>query len=159
MVVPDHRRNHVPRIRRVVVSCALAAALVLAVAIAGCGDSGPTFVDNGTNYSKTTALQLLANTDASSLAQQPTADAGSLRHAALNSLRRHGLAASAAADLLTKTLPTDANGVPVYVEVGFYDSSPAVILVEAIGPASGTLSTKRLWAIGTAGAVLFVGTR
>jgi hypothetical protein len=35
----------------------------------------------------------------------------------------------------------------------------AYILVEVIGPGSGKLTTKRLWALSDAGAVLYVGTR
>jgi hypothetical protein len=45
------------------------------------------------------------------------------------------------------------------VEKAKFDGTPALIIIEAIGPANGKLTTERLWALSKDGAVLFVGTR
>ena len=137
----------------------LALALVASFALTGCADPGPTFVEHGASYSQASALKLLEGVDTSKLAQRPTSDAEKLRHTALAALRRNGTTAAAAADLLIKTMPTTAHGVPVYVELGSFGAKPATILVEATGPNSGKLSTKRFWAFGADGTVLFVATR
>jgi hypothetical protein len=159
MVVPDLRRIPVRRANHIVLAGLLALALAASFALAGCADRGPTFVEHGASYSKATALKLLAGIDISKIAQRPTSDADKLRHTALAALRRNGPTAAAAADLLIKTMPTNARGVPVYVELGSFGATPATILVEATGPNSGKLSTKRLWALGADGTVLFVATR
>ena len=122
-------------------------------------DRGPAFVEHGAAYTKETALSLLANADTSRFAQRPTSDADALRHTALTALRRRAASGSAAADLITRTFPQAARGVPVYVELGSYDGTPATILIEATGPENGTLAMKRLWIIGEDGRVLLAATR
>lgn len=139
--------------------CLLATVLTLAVLLVGCGDSGPTFVDRHGSYTKASALALLSAADTSRFSGRPTSDADSLRHASLTALRRHGASASAAADLITRTLPTAAHGVPAYVELASFGRVPATVLIEATGPAGGMLSTKRLWVLALDGRVLMVATR
>jgi hypothetical protein len=97
--------------------------------------------------------------DISQYKDTSVADSSKLRHQALADLRKNGADASAAADLITKTLPADSQGVPVYVERASVGDQPAYLYVEAIGPANGKLTTKRLWVLSATGAVLFVGTR
>ena len=147
------------RAKRARLICRLAAAMMIVLVVAGCTDRGPTFIDHQASYTKTTALDLLTRSDASRFAQRPTSDANMLRHAALTALRRHGSSASNAADLITRTFPQAAHGVPVYVELGSFDGTPATLLIEATGPAAGTLGTKRLWILGEDGRVLLVATR
>ena len=159
MVLPELRRIHVRTARFIMITSMLALAVASLLVLTGCGDPGPTFVGHGASYTKSSALTLLAATDTSKFATRPTTDAVQLRHSALAALRRQGSAASAAADLLTTTLPPTAHGVPVYIELGSFGGAPATILVEATGPTGGTLGTKRLWALGKDGTVLFVGTR
>ena len=59
----------------------------------------------------------------------------------------------------TATFGAKTRGVPVYVEWADLDGQRALIMVEAIGPAGGSLTTKRLWALSPSGDVLFAGTR
>ena len=110
-------------------------------------------------HTNETALAVLATADASAVASQPTADGAELRHAALAALRREGETASSVADLLTRTFPSSTRGVPVYVERASYDGTPAVLVVEATGLASGPLSSKRLWVVSESGDILFAGSR
>lgn len=141
---------------------ALTIALVCAVAPAllfGCAKKGPVYVDNAVAHSKESALALLANADASAVAARPTSDGAKLRHDALAALRSRGPAASSVSDLLTRTFPTDTSGVPVYVERGTFDGRPAVFVVEATGPGTGALSSKRLWVVSDEGDILFAGSR
>ena len=148
-----------PGVKRAALSWILAPLLLLALSLAACTASGPKFVEHGAAYTKETATQLLASTDISQYAQRPTTEADALRHTALTRLRRRGPAASTAAELLTKTFPSSAHGVPVYVELGSYEGTPSTILVEATGPATGKLDTTRLWAIAKDGQILFAASR
>jgi len=149
----------VRRANHILCASLLALSFVAVLALAGCSDKGPTFVEHGASYTKDSALKLLATIDTAGIAERPTSDAESLRHKALAALRRNGPSAAQAADLLIRTMPTSARGVPVYVEIGSFGAKPATILVEATGPTTGTLSTKRFWALGADGTVLFVATR
>lgn len=158
MVVPDLRRFAVGRMARTSLILA-AAAMSSALLLSGCTPTGPTWVERGGNYDKTTALTKLARVDAGPVANQPTASGPKLRHGALVSLRRHGSAASGAADLITKAFPSSSSGVPLYVEQGSFGGQPATILVEAIGPAAGSLDSKRIWVIAPNGNILFAGSR
>jgi hypothetical protein len=158
MVVPDRRRFDVRGIPRAALGATLAAFVVLAL-LSGCSSKGPVYVDEGASYNADTALEALQKADASALATKATADGVKLRHDALAALRREGTNASAVADLLTRTFPSTTSGVPVYVERGTFNNTPAVIVVEATGPASGTLSSKRLWVLGENGDILFAGSR
>jgi len=141
---------------------ALAVCLLAAVAVGlltGCANKGPVYVESGATHTNETALAVLAKADASAVASKPTADGPKLRHAALAALRREGTTASSVADLLTRTFPSTTSGVPVYVERGSYDGKAAVLVVEATGPESGSLSTKRLWVVAENGDILFAGSR
>lgn len=145
-----------------VARAALVAALAATVAVAslmGCARKGPVFVDNDAAHTKTTVLSILAQADASAVESRPTVDGTKLRHDALAALRSQGPAASSAADLLTRTFPSDTSGVPVHVERGTYEGKPALIVVEATGPASGSLNSKRLWVVADNGDILFAGSR
>ncbi len=140
----------------------LAGSLIATVAVAlmtGCADKGPVYIDSGATHTNETALAVLARADASTLASKPTAEGEELRHAALAALRREGETASTVADLLTRTFPSSTSGVPVYVERASYEGTPAVLVVEATGPASGSLSSKRLWVVSESGDILFAGSR
>ncbi len=137
----------------------IAAVAVAAVLLAGCAPKSPAYVENGKDYDRSAAITLLASVDTGHLADQPTTDGPKLRHAALAALRRHGATASKVADLLTKTFPSDTAGVPLYVERGSFDAKPAVVVVEATGPTSGRLSSKRIWFVGEKGDILFAGSR
>ena len=152
------RRSTLRRRPAVFLSLAACLAIVLLL-LAACGPTGPTWVDSGAAYTTKSLPGAYAKADISGLASTPAADTTQLRHDALVGLRRRGGAASDAADLITRTLPADSRGVPLYVERATIDGSPGLILVEAIGPSSAKLTTKRLWALSDKGAVLFVGTR
>ena len=135
-------------------------ALVLSATVAsGCTSTGPSYVDSGANYSKASLSSLFDKVDIRRYATQSAGDTTKLRHDALTSLRRRGGDASKAADLLTATFGANTRGVPVYVEWANLDGQRALVLVEAIGPSNGVLTTKRLWALSESGDVLFVATR
>jgi hypothetical protein len=154
MVVPDQRRFALARVVRTALFVALAVAL-----LCGCAKKGPAYVDAGTAHTKATALAVLSQADTSAVSSHPTSDGSKLRHDALAALRRQGAKASAVADLLTRAFPSDTRGVPVYVERATYDGKPAVLVVEATGPDSGSLNSRRLWVVGDDGDILFAGSR
>ena len=147
-----------PRRFRTLTLAAMALLLVAGLA-SGCGSKGPSFVDSGTSYSKTSLSGLLGTVDITKYSSQPADNVVKLRHDALTGLRRRGGEASKAADLITATFGADTRGVPVYVEWGDLEGKRALVLIEAIGPSSGALTTKRLWALSESGDVLFVATR
>lgn len=134
----------------------LAGALFL---LAACTPSGPTWVDSGASYTTPSLTAVYAKADISKFTASSASDTKQQRHDALTSLRKHGGSASDAADLITKTLPSNSRGVPIYVERATIDGRHGLILVEAIGPPNGKLTTKQLWVLSDIGAVLFVGTR
>lgn len=137
---------------------ALIVALTL-LAVAGCAPSGPSWVDSSATYTTSNLPGVFDKTDISKYKDQPVTKSAELRQKALTALRMEGQQASQAADLITKVLPIDSSGVPVYVERATVGGQPAYILVEAIGPTGGKLSVKRMWALSDSGAVLWVGTR
>ena len=145
--------------RRTSVSLLLVASAAIAVLLlSACGPTGPTWVDAGAKYTTANLSGMYGKASIVGLAKTSTADAAKLRHDALVGLRRRGGHAAEAADLITKTLPADSRGVPLYVERAAVNGGPSLILIEAIGPSTGKLTTKRLWALSDQGAVLFVGT-
>jgi predicted small lipoprotein YifL len=158
MVVPEHRRFVVVRTVRAALIVTLALAMAAAL-LTGCAKKGPSYLDGSTAYTKATALVVLEKADTKALSGRPTADGVKLRHEALAALRREGQSASAVADLLTRTFPSDTTGVPVYIERATFDGKPAVLVVEATGPESGSLSTKSLWVVADDGNILFAGGR
>jgi hypothetical protein len=127
--------------------------------LGGCAAKGPTYVDNGASYTKSTISSVYERADISKLAKVSTANTPKPRHDALTALRARGGTAATSAALITKTLPSGERGIPVYVERANFDGKSALIIIEAIGPATGTLTTKRLWVLGEDGSVLFGGTR
>ena len=141
-----------------VLSLTVALALSTLLLLAGCGAKGPQWVDADASYTGQSVSSVYATADISLQSGVSAADTTKQRHDALLALRKRGGAASDAADLITKTMPTDTRGVPVYVERAKFNGEPSLVIVEAIGPASGKLTTKRLWVLSTHGAVLFVGT-
>ena len=147
------------RRRPVAPLCICVCAATLLLLNTGCSPTGPTWVDSGAVYTTQTLPAAYAKADLGSLANTAVRDSARLRHDALVALRRRGGAASDAADLITKTLPTDNGAVPVYVEHATINGVAGLVIVEAMGPSSGNLSTKELWALSDKGAVLFVGTR
>jgi hypothetical protein len=138
---------------------ALLALLLVATVVSGCAAAGPSYVDSGASYSKASISGLFDKVDIAKYSTQSAADVTKLRHDALTGLRRRGAGASKAADLLTATFGAKTRGVPVYVEWANLDGQRALVLVEAIGPSNGALTTKRLWALSESGDVLFVATR
>ena len=115
MVIPDHggltvRPLHAPL--RLIVLCVV---LACAVALAGCGPTGPTWVEKGGTYTTGSLATLYSAADISKLSSTSASDATKLRHAALVGLRKRGGDAAKAADVITKTLPASTPGVPVYV--------------------------------------------
>lgn len=125
----------------------------------GCAGKAIRYVDSGRSYDATAALDVLAQTDSSAVAKESASNTTRLRTRALAELTRTGTAGSKAASLLTSTFPSNAGGVPLYVERVTFNGKPSVLVVEAAGRAGGTLDSKRLWVIGDDGEVLFAGTR
>ena len=138
---------------------ALVALLLIAAVTSGCGSRGPSYVDSGASYSRASLGELLNRIDITAYSSQSAADVTKLRHDALTGLRRRGGEAAKAADLITATFGAETRGVPIHVEWADLDGKRALILVEAIGPSSGALTTKRLWALSESGDVLFAATR
>lgn len=146
--------------RRHTTSHSLTVALVLcALLLTGCAPTGPKWVDSGASYTDKTVASIYSAADITALTGVSTSDATQRRHDALLALRKLGGSASDAADLITKTLPADTRGVPVYIERAQFNGQPSLVVAEATGPASGKLTTKRLWVLSAKGAVLYVGTR
>jgi hypothetical protein len=137
-------------------------ALIVAFALvsaAGCASSGPAWVDSNATYTTSNLAGVFDKADISKYKDQPVSKSAELRQSALTALRMEGKQASEAADLITKVLPAESSGVPVYVERATVGGEQAYILVEAIGPSGGRLGVKRMWALSGSGAVLWVGTR
>ena len=145
--------------RRTKRSIVAAISLLLALALTSCSQSGLTFVDEGGSYDRESALALAAAADSGDLAGRSTREADALRHDALVDLRSEGAAGAEAASLVTKTFPSNAAAVPFYVERATFDSKPALVVIEAIGPADGSLADKRIWVLSEDGDVLLSGTR
>lgn len=133
--------------------------LMLAMGLAGCGPSGPLWVNEQNEYTTRTVGAVLDSADTARFEDRKTTDAPELRHAALTSLRKNGEDASEVADMLTRTFEPSTRGVPVYVELASIDGTKAVIVVEVTGPRSGRLDSKRLWALDTDGNVLLARSR
>lgn len=131
----------------------------LGAALVGCSTQSATFVDGSTTYDDRSVMTLADSVDTSKLANTPSKDAVALRHKALTKLRSKGGNAVLVADMLTKTFSAETRSVPVYFERATYKNKPAVVVIEAAGPAEGKLSTKRVWVLDEQGGVLFVGAR
>ena len=129
--------------------------LALAMLLTGCSSADPVYVSKGTSYTAATIASVFDIADTT----EPATESALLRHSALAALRRSGADASAVADLLTRSFPSDTRGVPVYVERATFDGKPAVVVVEATGPSGGHLDSKRIWVLGERGDVYFAGSR
>ena len=143
--------------RQRLLTATLVLVLGLTVFVMGCSAKGAPFVDGGASYDKASVMKLAAQVDTAKLATTPSSEATSLRHKALTALRARGGRAVPVADMLTKTFPADTRGVPVYFERATFNDKPAVVMIEAAGPANGKLMAKRVWVLDEAGNVLFVG--
>jgi hypothetical protein len=140
----------------------LALMLVLAclAGAAGCSSANsPRFVDKGASYDASSAVALSGRLDIQKLKGVATSESADLRHEALVSLRARGGRAAEVADVLTKTFPSDTRAVPIYFERATFDGKPVILVIEAAGPANGTLSTKRVWVLDEQGNVVFMGSR
>jgi hypothetical protein len=159
MVIPDPGGPEVRRLPHVwLLIVALMLATLAPLSLTGCGPKGPTWVEDGGTYTTGSLTTLYGAADISKLSSKPSTDAIKLRHDALTGLRQRGGSAAAAADLITKTLPSSTRGVPVYVEKATVAGQPATIVIEATGPPKGKLDHKQLWALSESGAVIFFGT-
>lgn len=137
--------------QRIIIVTAL---LIAVLGLGGCGADSPVWVDNGGAYSSSSVDSVLGVADTARYVDRPTGDAPALRHKALTSLRKNGQDAAIVATLLTSTFDPETRGVPVYVEEASVDGTAAVIVVEATGPKSGTLGSKRLWVLTRNGDVI-----
>jgi hypothetical protein len=137
----------------------LVLAIVLAASLTGCAAEETTFIDNSASYDATSVMKMADGIDASKLAKTPSKEAIALRHQALTSLRSRGGAAVPVADMMTRTFSAETRAVPIYFERATFGGRPAVVVVEAAGPANGALSTKRVWVLDEQGGVIFLGSR
>lgn len=135
------------------------AAGILLLFVAGCRPTLPTYVSEGRSYDSESVLELAGTVADPGLSNVPVLDAEARRHDALVSLRTQGGSAAEAAELITKTFPTDTAAVPYYVEQATYEGTDALVLIEAMGPPGGTLSDRRTWVLSNDGDVLISGTR
>lgn len=145
------------RMARPVLIVVLAAALLLV--LSACDGNRITYVAEDADYDRAAALKLLDEADAGDLASRPTEESAGLREAALTDLRGQRDGAAEAASLITRTLPPTSRSVPFYVETASYEGTPAVVILEAVGPSSGVLRDKRLWVLALDGSVLLAGSR
>ena len=139
----------------------MAAVLVLLALSSGvgCSPESPRFVNAGARYTALDVTSVLEVVDATNVRGTPTTDAATLRSSYLGTLRGQGGAAAEAADIITRTFSKATPGVPVYVERATFEGTPALVIVEVIGPRGGRLGDKRIWVIDDDGAVLYSVTR
>ena len=146
-----------PGARRFCSLVAIGLVALLTLVSAGCTPRGPEFVDAGASYDQAAVTALAKGIDTAKLAETPSSKAAGLRHEALVGLRSRGGSAVAIADMMTKTFSAETRGVPVYFERATYNGTPAIIVVEAVGPNQGKLSTRRVWVLDEKGGVLYAG--
>jgi len=104
-----------------------------------------TYVPEGGAYGADDVAALLESADLGPAVNLTTEEAPAARQEALASLRLHGADAAALADSLTSEFPPDVAAVPVIVEHGTYEGTPAWIVIEAWGDAGGKLVNRRIW--------------
>lgn len=134
-------------------------ALILSTGLVACSPSGPAYISEGNSYTAQTVISVLDVATSDSPEGEPTAEADRLNQQALVSLRTQGDEAAKAADVLTKTFASTAQGVPFYVERATYEGADSLIVAEMIGPKGGVLQDKRVWVIDDQGEILFSATR
>ncbi len=122
--------------------------------LSGCAASGPQWADEGASYTLDSVKAVFDRVEEPEALGSAVAESADLRHDALVGLRRRGETAAQATDLITATFPSTA-GVPVYVERATFDGEDALLVVELIGPADGSLNDLRLWVVSDDGDVLF----
>lgn len=132
--------------------------LLAGLLLFGCTTSTITFVEEGRAHTRESALKL-ADTYEHESTSMTADDASSARTKALTDLRSKGNDAARAADLITDTFPSDTAGVPFYVEIASYESTPCVVLLESIGRPGQDLTDTRLWVLGNDGEVLLSAIR
>ena len=146
-------------LRRLPNVAAFVLALAVSAALLGCSTQAAPFVDGDASYNEASVMTLTEGISTSAFANTPSDKAAQLRHDALTALRSRGGSAVPVADMLTKTFSAQTRGVPVYFERATFDGKPAVVVIEATGPAKGKLTAKRVWVLDEQGGVLFVGGR
>ena len=155
MLLPELEES--PVLRRRINHVAIA--IAVALALAGCADSSPTFVNEGNEYTAATVTSVFGLADGGEPLGAATSEAPGLRSQALVELRGEGGDAQTAADLITRTFANGGGGVPVYVEQATFEGQQAFIVVEAIGPKNGKLRNLRVWVLDPEGKVLYSGVR
>lgn len=127
--------------------------------LGGCTPANPTYVDEGRVYTISTVATVTSAVEIGKVAGADVSSAKVMRHDALVALRSSGSGGSEAANLITRTFPSQARSVPLYVERASLGDRPVWILVEAVGPKDGKLADKRVWVIGDDGEILYAATR
>lgn len=129
--------------------------LLIGALVAGCSASTDVeLVDSGRSLDRAEVTAVIQSADPGKLAERPAEDAPGLRSEALSSLRRKGGTGRAAAELITTSFPSTAQGVPFYVERAVVDDVDAWIIVESVGRRGETLDGRRLWVLGSEGNVI-----
>jgi hypothetical protein len=130
---------------------------VLTLVVAGCGSRVDiSFDESGAPLSLAQVETLARQADLSPAEGIDVAHAPDARVDVLVWLRGRGSAGEHVASLLTVGFPERTAAVPVLVRVGDVDGVRSVVVVEAIGDASGPLTWRRLWVFdyATGGVVL-----
>jgi hypothetical protein len=122
-------------------------ALALAVACSvGCGSQvGLDYEEDGTPLTLGETETLARQADLSSAAGIDVAHAPDARVDVLVGLRSRGAAGGRAASLLTQGFPERTAAVPVLVRIASVNGTRSIVVVEAVGDASGELDGRRLW--------------
>jgi hypothetical protein len=120
--------------------------LALAVATAGCGSAvDASFDESGGPLSLDDAETIAQQADLSPADGIDVAHAPDARVDVLVWLRGRGSAGERTATLLTEGFPERTAAVPVLVRIAQVDGVRSIIVVEAVGAASGPLTSRRLW--------------
>lgn len=127
--------------------------MVAALSLSGCSSKIVSFVDEGREFELQSTAEVLATVNAPRFSEEKSVSES--RTEALTQLRDQGEQANQAADLITRTFPSDTRSVPFYVERATVDGKPAWLVIEAIGKAGAPLEDERLWVLDDEGSVLF----
>jgi hypothetical protein len=120
--------------------------MALAVAVAGCGSTiDASFDESGGPLSLSEAETIAQEADLSPADGIDVAHAPDARVDVLVWLRGRGSAGERTATLLTEGFPERTAAVPVLVRIAEVDGVRSIIVVEAVGAASGPLTSRRLW--------------
>ena len=125
---------------------ALVTMTLAAVLMAGCARRPAlSFDPSGPTMTATEADALAQGADIGSFERLPSEDAERERATALAELRTKGAKGEEAARLLTEGFPSAVRSVPVIVRYCTFESTAAVVVVEAFGDEGSTLRHRRLW--------------